>query len=74
MKYNPAADIALRIVLGLGVALACGLLFGADDKDSIDIQHYCTMVHSGGWPDFNHSYAQQCTANGAVNWSGVYGR
>lgn len=47
-----------------GVLLALGWA----DRDTLFLEQarYCRMVADGHWPDYEHSFAQECRADGRV--------
>lgn len=50
------------------ILLAMGLVGNMDFKDAEDRQHhYCEMVESGAWPDYEESYDQVCRPLGYGN-------
>ena len=50
-----------RLVTILCVLAALVALGVMNRTDALREQsHYCEMVKSGAWPDFHHSYKQEC--------------
>lgn len=50
------------------LVLALVLLAGWLDRDTpfLEQARYCRMVADGHWPDYEHSFAQECRADGRV--------
>ena len=50
-----------RVVVILAVVAALVWVGHASKQDALrERTHYCAMVKAGAWPDYRHTYKQEC--------------
>lgn len=63
MKTPISDKVAYCVAAALALA-AIGMLGTSDYNDALIAQaHYCSMVESGMWPDYNETYGEECAEN-----------